>query len=281
MSANKGLRFELLFVGNELLIGEVLNTNSQWLARNITLLGGTCYRMTVVRDSLEEISNAAKEILERSPRFLIISGGLGPTYDDMTLEGLSLALHRPLKTDKTALTWVTRKYEELKRIGRIADSEMTPPRKKMAKLPITSKPLPNPVGSAPGVLLEEGNTKIVCLPGVPEELKAIFEESVKKEIVKEVGERYFAESHFTVRGIGESAMAPTIEKVMVEHSPYVYIKSHPKHGKDVTVEFHLTTPDNPECYNMGRDFLIQKIKETQKELVDKIKKLGGTIVSQN
>jgi len=278
MSTGKGVRLELLFVGNELLIGEVLNTNSQWLARNITLLGGTCHRMMVVRDSLGEISNAVKEILARNPRFLIISGGLGPTYDDMTLEGLSIALGKPLRINKTAVSWVSKKYEELRKIGRVTDSKMSPPRRKMTRLPISSKPLPNPVGSAPGVFLEEKNTKIFCLPGVPKELKAIFRESVKKEIVNEVGERYFAESHFLVAGIGESTMAPAIEKVMTKYSPYVYIKSHPKLGKDVSVVFHLTTPDNPECYSVGIDFLALRIKEAQEELEDRIRKLGGTIV---
>ncbi len=147
----------------------------------------------------------------------------------------------------------------------------------MAKLPVTSKPLPNPTGSAPGVLIKEKNTKIVSLPGVPRELKAIFEDSVRKEIIEEVGERYFAESHFIVKGLGESVMAPTIEEVMKKHSPYVYVKSHPKHSKDVNVEFHLTTPDNPECYNKERDFLMKKIKDAQKELEDRIRKLGGII----
>ena len=279
MPINEGIKFELLFIGNELLIGKVLNTNSQWLTRQITLLGGTCSRITVVRDILEEISKAVKEILNRSPRFLIISGGLGPTYDDMTLKGLSLALNKPLKVDETALSWIAQKYKELYKKGRIEDPTITPPREKMAKLPFDSKPLPNLVGSAPGVLLKEGVTKIVCLPGVPSELKGIFEGSIKEEITKEVGKRYFVESNFTVKGIGESSMAPIIEVVMKKKSPYVYIKSHPKQDEsDSIVEFHLTTPDNPQCYDKERDFLKGKIKEAQEELENKIKKLGGIIL---
>jgi molybdenum cofactor synthesis domain-containing protein len=280
MSTNIGASFELLFIGNELLIGKVLNTNSQWLTRNITLLGGTCSRITVVRDKIEEISRVVNEILKRSPRFLIISGGLGPTYDDMTLEGLSRALNKPLRVDKTALSWVTQKYQELKNKGLIEDSSIIPSRTKMATLPLTSKPLPNPVGTAPGVLISKGETKIICLPGVPSELEAIFEDSVKKEIIKEVGERCFVESTFMVKGIGESAMAPIIEDVMMKYSPYVYVKSHPKHGTpDVTVEFHLTAPNNVRYYNKGREFFQHKIMETQKDLEDKIKKLGGHIIN--
>ena len=278
MPTNKDVKFELLFIGNELLIGKVLNTNSQWLTRQITLLGGTCSRINVVRDIPEEISSVIKEILNRSPRFLIISGGLGPTYDDMTLEGLSFAINKPLRINKTTLSWITQKYKELYEKKRLSDPAIIPARKKMANLPSGSIPLPNPVGSAPGVLLKKEITKIVCLPGVPNELKTIFEGSVKSEIVKEVGKRYFAESNFFVKGIGESSMAPVIEEVMKKSRHYVYIKSHPKQDEsDSIVEFHLTTPDDPYCYDKSKDFLEKKIKKAQEELEIKISKLGGTI----
>jgi nicotinamide-nucleotide amidase len=279
LPTNKDVKFELLFIGNELLIGKILNTNSQWLTRQITLLGGTCSRINVVRDVLEEISNVIKEILNRSPRFLIISGGLGPTYDDMTLEGLSLSINQPLRINKTALSWITQKYQELYEKKRLGDPTITPAREKMANLPSDSIPLPNPVGSAPGVLLKKGITNIICLPGVPGELKAIFDESVKSEIEKEVGKRYFAESNFFVKGIGESSMAPAIEEVMKKSSPYVYIKSHPKQDEsDSIVEFHLTTPNDPQCFDKSKDFLEEKIKTAREELESKISKLGGTII---
>ncbi len=278
MPIDESVKFELLFIGNELLIGKVLNTNSQWLSHYITLLGGVCTRITVVRDDLLEISSVVKEIVDRSPRFLIISGGLGPTYDDMTLEGLSKALNKPLRIDETALSWVTQKYQELHRKKRLSNGEMKPSRVKMATLPLTSKPLSNPVGTAPGVLIQKGSTKIICLPGVPKELKAIFERSVKNEILHAIGDRYFVESSFTVTGIGESAMADAIKEVMDRYSPYVYIKSHPKLRPEITVEFHLTTTSDLECYRKDREFLKKKIDEAQKELENKIEKLGGEII---
>ena len=279
MPTNEKARFELLFIGNELLIGKTLNTNSQWLTRVITSLGGICYRMTVVRDELDEISNAVKEILSRAPRFLIISGGLGPTYDDITLEGLSGAVDKPLVINETALAWVTEKYEELQKRGRITNTEMTPSRVKMAQLPLASKPLYNPVGTAPGVLLEQGKTKIICLPGVPQELEAIFEGSVKTEIVQEIGEYVFLESSFLVKGIGESALAPLIDEVRARYFPYIYVKSHPRRDQPgVHVEFHLTTTHDVQCYGKGKEFLEEKIRGVQSELEAGVTKLGGETV---
>lgn len=279
MTRNEVINFELLFIGNELLIGKVLNTNSQWLTRNITLLGGICSKITVTRDDLKDISDTVREILCRRPLYLIISGGLGPTYDDMTLEGLSLALSKPLCINETALSWIARKYNELKKRGIVKDSEITPARIKMAKLPLNSKPLNNPVGTAPGVFFMSEKTKIFCLPGVPKEMEEIFKESVKEEIVRDLKESTFVETYFTVKGVGESIMAPMIEKVGAKYSPYVYIKSHPKHGRSkVTVDFHLTTQNNVQCYNKGKIFLKRKVQKAQADLESELKKIGGEIV---
>ncbi|MCW3976269.1 MAG: molybdopterin-binding protein [Candidatus Bathyarchaeota archaeon] len=278
MTYNKAINFELLFTGNELLIGQVLNTNSQWLTHNITLLGGICSRITVIRDDLKDISDTIREILHRRPRYLIISGGLGPTYDDITLEGLSLALNKSLYTNKTAVSWITKKYNELQKRGIVKGLEITPARIKMAKLPLNSKPLNNPIGTAPGVFLVSGKTKIFCLPGVPKEMEEIFKESVKKEIARDLKESTFVETYFTVKGVGESTMAPLIKEVGEKHSPYVYIKSHPKHGRSkVTVDFHLTTQNNAPCYNKGKKFLKRKIREAQADLESGLKKIGGKI----
>jgi nicotinamide-nucleotide amidase len=279
MSQSKIINFELLFIGNELLIGKVLNTNSQWLSRRITLLGGFCDRITIIRDELRDISKTVTEILSRKPRYLIISGGLGPTYDDMTLEGLSIALKKSLSINKNALSWILRKYNELKKKGIVKDSEMTPPRIKMAKLPKNSIPLNNPIGTAPGVFLTKKETKIFCLPGVPKEMMEIFKKSIEKEIIKDLKESSFVETYFTVKGIGESAMAPIIEEVGSRYSPHIYIKSHPKRGRlKVTVDFHLTSQNNVQCYNKGKRFLKKRIKEAQDELESKLIKIGGEIL---
>ena len=94
---------ELICIGNELLIGKTLNTNAHWLAKRITSLGLKVRRITTVEDSLEEISSAIKEALLRKPRFIITTGGLGPTFDDKTLEGIAKALNLELKVNNCLL----------------------------------------------------------------------------------------------------------------------------------------------------------------------------------
>ncbi|MEM3677740.1 MAG: molybdopterin-binding protein [Candidatus Bathyarchaeia archaeon] len=269
----KGPPFEVLSIGNELLIGKTLNTNGRWLARQITLLGGFCTRMTVIRDDLEEISSTFREVLQRSPRFLISSGGLGPTYDDLTLEGLSKALGIPLKLHEDALSWIIKKYRDLYVRGVVRDPGLTAQRRKMALLPLGSRPLQNPVGVAPGILIERGETKIVCLPGVPEELKSIFKDSVKKEIIREIGHYRFIESRFIVQDISESSLAPIVEEAVRAYSPLLYIKTHPRdRSPNVTVEFHITS--------QGRDgkLLENRVSEATKYLKERVKKLGGKII---
>ncbi|MEM4077039.1 MAG: molybdopterin-binding protein, partial [Metallosphaera sp.] len=87
---------EILSVGNELLSGRTINTNSAYIAQRLTILGYSVRRITTIGDNLEDISLVIKEIIERKPKLLVITGGLGPTYDDITVEGLAKALN--LKT---------------------------------------------------------------------------------------------------------------------------------------------------------------------------------------
>ncbi|MCK4474444.1 competence damage-inducible protein A, partial [Candidatus Bathyarchaeota archaeon] len=143
---------EIICVGNELLIGKTLNTNAHWLAKRITSLGSSVKRITVVGDEVNEIAKAVREALQRKPRFIITVGGLGPTFDDKTLEGVAEALKGELEVDEKALEMVKEKYETYFREGRMERAELTPPRVKMARLPKGAKPLPNPVGTAPGVM---------------------------------------------------------------------------------------------------------------------------------
>lgn len=232
--------FEIICLGNELLIGKILNTNDQWLAKYITSLGGRAQRITVVGDELNEISSVLKESLSRKPAFIITTGGLGPTFDDKTVEAVAMALEKPVELNEEALLMVKGKYHRYENIiqKRI---ELTSARLKMARLPKDSVPLPNPVGTAPGVLSEGGSTKIVNLPGVPSEMKAIFEESVVPLIRGCVGNLTVYEESWEVTGIIESELAPLIDRVMREN-PYVYIKSHPKAAEPQSlIELHLST----------------------------------------
>ena len=97
------LELEIICIGNELLIGKTMNTNGYWLAKRSTLLGMNVKRIIIVGDYVEEISNVLKETLNRKPRFIIITGGLGPTFDDKTLEGIANVLNLQLDINEKAL----------------------------------------------------------------------------------------------------------------------------------------------------------------------------------
>jgi len=231
---------EIISVGNELLIGKIANTNAQWMARRITSLSGNVRRIVDIGDNLQEISTAVRDALAREPTLLLITGGLGPTFDDMTLEGLAQALNVPLKLDPEAEKMVRARYHKYEaETGR--KIELTPERLKMATLPGGGHALRNPVGTAPGVILEQGPTTIIVLPGVPKELEAIFEESVEPIVKKDVGDVHFYARSLESTGVIESELAPLIEKTMREN-PRVYIKSHPRAPEPrPLIELHFST----------------------------------------
>jgi len=250
---------EILCVGKELLIGKTLNTNTHWLAKRATTLGLEVSRITVVGDDVNEISVALLEATQRNPRFIITVGGLGPTFDDKTLEGVAEALGCELEVHDEALRMVEEKYRRYVEEGRIESMELTPYRVKMAKLPKGAKPLFNPIGTAPGVLIEHGRTTLIALPGVPSEMKAIFEESVVPLFRQAAGDVNYFEASLNVEEIVESDIAPLIEQVMHDN-PYVYIKSHPKGVEKVSrIELHLSTTaeDSNTAKNRISKALIQ------------------------
>ena len=232
---------EIISVGNELLIGKTLNTNAQWLAKRLTSLGLNVRRITTASDDVEEIGTVVREAVNRKPDFLIITGELGPTFDDKTLEGIAKALSSELELNKKALAMIEQKYRDYAKDQSLEKIELTPARVKMAKLPKNADPLPNPVGTAPAMIIEQERVKIVALPGVPSEMEAIFDESLAPMLKKLVGNVTFYETSLGVSGIMESELAPVIDVVMHDN-PYVYIKSHPR-GEERTphIELHIST----------------------------------------
>lgn len=233
-------KVELICIGTELLIGRILNTNAHWLAQKITQLGGQVQRITIAGDQLEEIQSVLQDTLKRKPALIITTGGLGPTFDDKTLEAVAHALDIPLMMNSTALRIVRQKYEQYEK-ARKEKIKLTPARLKMAKLPRDSRALPNPVGTAPAVLSISGSTTIVNLPGIPSEMKAIFQANIEPLIAKAVGNLQYYEKNLYIKEIIESALAPLIDCTMTRYRE-VYIKSHPQAAEPIPViDLHLST----------------------------------------
>ena len=212
---------EIISIGNELLIGHTLDTNSHWIAKQLTKLGWTLERVTQLRDSLDSIKSGVRGSLKRNPRVLITIGGLGPTHDDMTLAGISRALNKPLRLNKEALQLVKDHYRRLE-----SRPILTKYRTKMATLPQGSLPLSNPIGTAPGVKMKESGTTIFSLPGVPSEMKAIFRGSLAP-YMKSFHAVRPREMQVKITGIIESSLAPILDRVRKNY-PKLYFKSHPR-----------------------------------------------------
>ena len=195
--------------------------------------------MTQLGDSLDAIRNGVKEALRRRPDLLITVGGLGPTHDDMTLKGLALSIDKQLRVNRQALNMIQQRYRNMEEPTRL-----TSYRRKMATLPEGAEPVPNPAGTAPGVLVKSGRTTILSLPGVPAEMKAIF----KGSIIPILGRSASGpprEEYVLLSGIIESALAPALDSAQ-QRFPGLYFKSHPRGGETGVrplIKLHIYSTD--------------------------------------
>ena len=215
---------EILVIGNEVLAGDVLDTNSHWLSQQLVAHGARVQRITVLPDVIETIAEAVSATLARQPALILTCGGLGPTADDLTLAAVALALGRPMAQDPMAYGMVRDLYERLYALGDVTTAEITPARAKMARLPAGAEPLPNTVGAAPGVLIVQGPTRIACLPGVPAEMKDIFTHALWPRLAARLSGVAYAERVVRTACWDESILAPAVDAVAARH-PHVYVKS--------------------------------------------------------
>jgi len=264
------VRIEVLAVGKELLIGKTLNTNAHWIGRRLALMGTMIKQMATVDDDLVEISRALASALSRNTDFLVVMGGLGPTPDDMTLEGIAKGAGRRLAPCAEALSLIKEHYA---RRG-MAGIELTPARTKMAMLPKGSTPLPNNVGTAPGVRMEVGGAVVFCLPGVPLEMRSIFRRSVEPELMKNVGKLNRAAVTLWFEGVYESAIAPMIQREL-RRNPGTYIKSHPRGLREGVsrIELDIVT------VRRSKTDAERVTGGIAREMIDAITKAGGVMKS--
>ena len=261
---------EILCIGTELLSGITLNTNAYWLCSEITNVGGVVRRVTVVHDDLNEISSAAREALARKPNILITTGGLGATYDDITLEALATAFGKKVVLDSRAVEMLKKTYARHK-----LHYELTESRLKMATIPEGSTPIQNPIGSAPAITEQAGGISIFCLPGVPSEMKAIFEEHILPRIKKSIGKFVAEELNYNTRGLTEAMIAPVLIEIVKSHPKnMIYLKTHPRgyyRKKTPQIKIQMISRGDNEKEVKNRLDAISKVIE--KEVV----KRGGII----
>jgi nicotinamide-nucleotide amidase len=202
----------------------VLDTNSNWLCRRITGLGGHVRRTMMLRDEVDTIAQELRAAHARRPVLVFTVGGLGPTTDDLTLAAVAQAFGRPLELHPEAECMVRERYQEFAARELVPFAGMNPARLKMARLPQGSAPLLNRIGGAPGVLLEIDGVAVVSLPGVPPELRYIVDNSCTDLFARIFGHSHYEERTLIVGTQDESAIAHVLAAVEARHA-HVYIKS--------------------------------------------------------
>jgi nicotinamide-nucleotide amidase len=227
------LHAEVVVIGRELLRGQVGDRSAPWIAGELTRRGAIVHRITVVDDLERSVAHAVTEARERGVHLIVTTGGLGPAQDDRTLAGLSEALRLPLSLSPPARTMIEEAYRALKEARVVGNSNITSSREKMSLIPVGAEPIPNPAGVAPGLVLRlTGGAAVVCVPGRPEEARAVLDDALPK--LRDLFPlRASAERELEAPTSDESAMRPVLDRV-TEEFPGVWIKSHPpaRHRKD-------------------------------------------------
>jgi nicotinamide-nucleotide amidase len=224
---------EIVTIGNEVLLGFVQDTNSNYLCRVVRGMGGRVRRIAIVRDDIHAIAEEIAASLGRRADVIFTCGGLGPTDDDLTLAGVAEATHRVLEMNLAARDFIERRYKELAKTGYVASATMTEPRLKMARLPERSVVIENPIGAAPAMAVTSAGSRVISLPGVPAELKSIVEGPLQGLLNEVFGRGSYREREMVVDCGDESVLAPALRLVSAAH-PDVYIKSRASHfGRDV------------------------------------------------
>jgi len=199
---------ELVTIGNELLVGETIDGNAAWLGRRCAEQGIRTARRATVGDDVAEIQAAVAQALDRTG-VVICTGGLGPTRDDLTRRAVAGLFGREVRIDDALLDALRERY---RRAGRtMAASNVT-----QAEVPEGATVLPNRLGSAPGLALEDGQRLVVLLPGVPLEMRALFDEQVLPLLDRRWPSRAGGIRHHVIRttGIAESELGDRLEPIL-------------------------------------------------------------------
>ncbi|MBE0638491.1 MAG: competence/damage-inducible protein A [Bacteroidales bacterium] len=197
------MKAEIITIGDELLIGQVVDTNSAWLGEQLNLTGVRVNQITIISDDRGQILTTLAEASRRAD-VILITGGLGPTKDDVTKQVLCEFFDTYLVFDQEA-------YENVERLFRLRGMAVTELNRRQAEVPASCIPLPNPEGTAPGMWFEKDGKYFVSMPGVPFEMKTMFTTQVLPRLAKYTSASFIVHKTILTQGVGESFLAKTIE----------------------------------------------------------------------
>jgi molybdenum cofactor synthesis domain-containing protein len=256
------IQAEIVAVGTELCFGRVYDTNSFWLADQLTRLGVLVQRITCIRDEPLEMISLLQTMLNRKPNFIFITGGLGPTEDDITIQVLAKLSGRSVIIDQNILSVAAMKRH-------LGSSQLLPHHLKMSSTVEGAKCVKNPVGWAPLTILNINETTIFAMPGPPKEMQACFQTHIVSDIKKRT------QNYSIVRRVMVSMFESEIAQIITQiHQTIhgVYLKpiiSETIPGTGLPVEI-IVFSDNVENgqkkYNQVFNKLVQLIREKGKQI---------------
>ncbi|MFI5283730.1 MAG: competence/damage-inducible protein A [Candidatus Dormibacterales bacterium] len=216
----------IVAIGDELVGGFTLDSNSHWLAERLRLLGFAAKRVTQIRDRPEEIvEQIHRELDDAEVTNVFCSGGLGPTPDDRTFVALAYALGRDLVIWEETRARIERRVRRLHEAGLLDSPEVTEGNLRMARIPADpSHVFKNRRGMAPGVLYDAGGKRVFVLPGVPLEMKGIFTEEIEPEFLSGGAAATVRELRFT---FAVEAKFYALMRELEETHPDVSVGSYP------------------------------------------------------
>ncbi len=197
------MKAAILSVGEEMLIGQTINTNATWIADRLNRLGVETFEIRIVTDKQDDITEALQDFFKKADA-VVITGGLGPTKDDLTKDALCTFFNTELVMSEKVLDEVT---AYLKRFGR----EMNELNRRQALVPKGAISLHNTKGTAPGLMLNKDSKMLFALPGVPHEMQYLMLKEVLPILQKQTIDQHIIHHNILTRGIGESDLALQIE----------------------------------------------------------------------
>ena len=249
------MQAEIITIGDEILIGQILDTNSAYIAKALNRIGVSVYQITSVQDDRTHILKALKEA-EENANIIIITGGLGPTKDDITKHTLAEYFKDTLEIDEGVLKHVTNFFAKL------SSNPMLQVNVNQALVPTKASVLHNEYGTAPGMWIEQNDKIFVSLPGVPFEMEGLIDSDVIPRIQKKYKCPFIMHKTYMTYGLGESSLAERIEAWEDALPKEIKLAYLPNIGK---VRLRLSAK------GLDKEFIIAEMDRQEKLLMPQIK----------
>ena len=242
---------EIITIGDEILIGQIVDTNSAFISKELNKIGISVYQITSIQDQKHHILKALREA-EENADIIILTGGLGPTKDDITKNTIAEYFNDDLKQDKDVLKNIERIWRDYIKLP------LSQVNIDQALIPSKAKALMNLHGSAPGMWIEKENKVFISLPGVPFEMKSLFTDQVIPKLQTQFKLPYIIHKTLLTQGLGESMLAERIEKWENQLPSFIKLAYLPNLGR---VRLRLSAKGN------DRDLITNEVTKQIEKLI--------------